>query len=115
MAGSGPCLGGAARERFAPDREYVVVGAAAVRDLKSCRAGVHTGHPPAQNLFFAGRYTEAEELCRKNLLGRGSQFGTALPMAFLEIERLCKQRSPDIGAPSILMKPLPGSSSLPAT
>ena len=39
-----------------------------------------------RNLFFAGRYTEAEELCRKNLLGSGSQFGTALPMAFLEIE-----------------------------
>jgi len=39
-----------------------------------------------RNLFFAGRYTEAEELCRKNLLGSEGQFGTALPMAFLEIE-----------------------------
>jgi alpha-L-fucosidase 2 len=41
-----------------------------------------------RNLFFAGRYTEAEELCRKNLLGSGNQFGTALPMAFLEIESI---------------------------
>ena len=54
---------------------------------------VHDVNPAAResisairNLFFAGRYTEAEELCRKNLLGNGSQFGTALPMAFLEIE-----------------------------
>jgi alpha-L-fucosidase 2 len=59
-------------------------------------SGTPTGHEvnPAsresisaiRNLFFAGRYTEAEELCRKNLLGNGSQFGTSLPMAFLEIE-----------------------------
>jgi alpha-L-fucosidase 2 len=41
-----------------------------------------------RNLFFAGRYTEAEELCRKDLLGSGSQFGTALPIAFLEIETI---------------------------
>ena len=41
-----------------------------------------------RNLFFAGHYTEAEELCRKNLLGRGIQFGTAVPMAFLEIETI---------------------------
>ena len=39
-----------------------------------------------RKLFFAGHYTEAEELCRKNLLGYGGQFGTALPMGFLEIE-----------------------------
>ena len=61
-------------------------------------SGAPTGHavnPAAQeslseirNLFFAGRYTEAEELCRKNLLGNGSQFGTALPMAYLEIETM---------------------------
>ena len=44
--------------------------------------------PAIRNLFFAGRYTEAEELCRKNLLGRANQFGTAVPMAFLEIETI---------------------------
>ena len=41
-----------------------------------------------RGLFFAGRYTEAEELCRKNLLGDGTQFGTALPMAYLDIETM---------------------------
>jgi len=41
-----------------------------------------------RKLFFEGRYTEAEELCRKDLLGNGSQFGTALPMAYLEIETI---------------------------
>ena len=38
--------------------------------------------------LFAGRYTEAEKLCHKYLLGRPDQFGTAVPMAFLEIETL---------------------------
>lgn len=63
--------------------------------LWSGAPGVHNVNPAAResisairNLFFAGRYTEAEELCRKNLLGRESQFGTALPMAFLEIETM---------------------------
>lgn len=41
-----------------------------------------------RELFFAGRYTEAEELCQKHLLGRGDQFGTSLPLGFLEIEML---------------------------
>ena len=41
-----------------------------------------------RSLFFAGRYTEAEELCRKNLLGNGAQFGTSLPMAYLDIETM---------------------------
>ena len=61
--------------------------------LWSGEPSAHNVNPAAReslsairNLFFAGRYTEAEELCRKNLLGNGSQFGTALPMAFLEIE-----------------------------
>jgi alpha-L-fucosidase 2 len=37
-------------------------------------------------LLFAGRYTEAEELCGKFLLGHPDQFGTALPPGYLEIE-----------------------------
>jgi alpha-L-fucosidase 2 len=39
-----------------------------------------------RNLLFAGRYTEAEELCGKYLLGRPDQFGTALPLGYLEIQ-----------------------------
>ena len=65
---------------------------------------VHDVNPAAResisairNLFFAGRYTEAEELCRKNLLGRGSQFGTALPLTFLEIETMFAGEISEIG------------------
>ncbi len=76
-------FGGPARERLHLTESTLWSGAAAVRDLNpAARESI----PAIRNLFFAGRYTEAEELCRKNLLGRGSQFGTALPMAFLEIE-----------------------------
>jgi alpha-L-fucosidase 2 len=42
--------------------------------------------PAIRELFFAGRYTEAEQLCKEHLLGRGDQFGTSMPMAYLEIE-----------------------------
>ncbi len=63
--------------------------------LWSGTPGVHDVNPAAResisdirSLFFAGRYTEAEELCRKNLLGSEGQFGTAVPMVFLEIETI---------------------------
>src|SRR4029077_10461475 len=78
-------FGGAARERWPLTESTLWSGAPAVRDLNpAARESI----PAIRNLFFAGRYSEAEELCRKNLLGRGSQFGTALPMAFLEIETI---------------------------
>lgn len=44
--------------------------------------------PIIREHLFAGRYAEAETLCQKYLLGRADQFGTAVPMAFLEIETL---------------------------
>ncbi len=44
--------------------------------------------PIIREQLFAGRYTEAEKLCQKYLLGRADQFGTAVPMAYLEIETL---------------------------
>ena len=59
--------------------------------------------PSIRELLFARRYTEAEELCRKHLLWRGDQFGTALPLAFLEIETVLPgeptryRRSLDLG------------------
>jgi alpha-L-fucosidase 2 len=78
-------FGGAARERLHLTESTLWSGAAAVRDLNpAARESI----PAIRNLFFAGRYTEAEELCQKNLLGRGSQYGTGLPMAFLEIETM---------------------------
>ncbi|HEY1501360.1 MAG TPA: glycoside hydrolase family 95 protein [Acidobacteriaceae bacterium] len=44
-----------------------------------------------RELLFAGRYTEAEELCGKYLLGRPDQYGTALPLGYLEIETELKE------------------------
>lgn len=78
-------FGGAAGERLHLTESTLWSGAPAVRELNPpARESI----PAIPKLFFAGRFTEAEELCRKNLLGRGSQFGTALPMAFLEIETI---------------------------
>jgi alpha-L-fucosidase 2 len=78
-------FGGAARERLHLTESTLWSGAPGVHDVNpAARESI----PAIRNLFFAGRYTEAEELCRKNLLGGGSQFGTALPMAFLEIETI---------------------------
>ena len=78
-------FGGAARERLHLTESTLWSGLPAVHDVNpAARESI----PAIRNLFFAGRYTEAEELCRKNLLGGGSQFGTALPMAFLEIETI---------------------------
>jgi alpha-L-fucosidase 2 len=41
---------------------------------------------PIRDLLFAGRYSEAEELCGKYLLGRPDQFGTSLPLGYIEIK-----------------------------
>jgi alpha-L-fucosidase 2 len=78
-------FGGAARERLHLTESTLWSGAPALRDVDpQARESI----PAVRNLLFAGRYTEAEELCRKDLLGRGAQFGTSLPMAFLEIETI---------------------------
>lgn len=78
-------FGGAARERLHLTESTLWSGAPALHDVNpAARESIST----IRNLFFAGRYTEAEELCQKNLLGRENQFGTALPMAFLEIETM---------------------------
>jgi alpha-L-fucosidase 2 len=76
-------FGGAARERLHLTESTLWSGAPT---LHNTNPAARDSIPAIRNLFFAGRYTEAEELCRKNLLGRGSQFGTALPMSFLDIE-----------------------------
>jgi alpha-L-fucosidase 2 len=76
-------FGGAARERLHLTESTLWSGAPTLHNTNS---DARESIPDIRNLFFAGRYTEAEELCRKNLLGRGSQFGTALPMSFLDIE-----------------------------
>ena len=76
-------FGGAAQERLHLTESTLWSGAPT---LHNTNPDAHESIAAIRNLFFAGRYTEAEELCRKNLLGRGSQFGTALPMSFLDIE-----------------------------
>jgi alpha-L-fucosidase 2 len=76
-------FGGAARERLHLTESTLWSGAPT---LHNTNPAARDSIPAIRNLFFAGRYTEAEELCRKNLLDRGNQFGTALPMSFLDIE-----------------------------
>jgi alpha-L-fucosidase 2 len=78
-------FGGAARERLHLTESTVWSGAPAVHDVNPA---ARESLAAIRNIFFAGRYTDAEELCREQLLGRGSQFGTAVPMAFLEIETI---------------------------
>jgi alpha-L-fucosidase 2 len=78
-------FGGVAKERLHLTESTLWSGAPGVHDVNpAARESI----PTIRNLFFAGRYTEAEELCGKNMLGKEGQFGTALPMAFLEIETI---------------------------
>jgi len=76
-------FGGTNRERLHLTESTLWSGTSTAHDVNPA---ARESLSAIRNLFFAGRYTEAEELCRKNLLGHASQFGTALPMAFLEIE-----------------------------
>jgi alpha-L-fucosidase 2 len=78
-------FGGAARERLHLTESTLWSGTPIDHDTNpAARESI----PVIRDLFFAGRYTEAEELCRKNLLAQGSQFGTAVPMSFLDIEMI---------------------------
>jgi alpha-L-fucosidase 2 len=78
-------FGGAVRERLHLTESTLWSGMPAVHDVNpAARESI----PAIRDLLFAGRYTEAEELCRKNLLGRGSHFGTAVPMSFLDIDMI---------------------------
>src|ERR1700761_634894 len=66
-------FGGAVKERLHLTESTLWSGAPTLHDTNpDAREFI----PAIRNLFFAGRYAEAEELCRKNLLGGGNQFGT---------------------------------------
>ena len=78
-------FGGASRERLHLTESTLWSGAPADHAVNPA---ARESLSAIRKLFFEGRYTEAEELCRKDLLGNGSQFGTALPMAYLEIETM---------------------------
>jgi alpha-L-fucosidase 2 len=78
-------FGGAAKERLHLTESTLWSGAASTVNVNPA-AREHL--PAIRGLLFAGRYTEAEELCGKYLLGRADQFGTALPLGFLELETL---------------------------
>jgi alpha-L-fucosidase 2 len=76
-------FGGAAKERLHLTESTLWAGAASTVNVNP---GAREHLPAIRDLLFAGRYTEAEELCGKYLLGRADQFGTALPLGFLEVE-----------------------------
>jgi alpha-L-fucosidase 2 len=75
-------FGGVARERLHLSESTLWSGAPseanvnpdAARELDRIR-----------QLFFAGRYDEADALCAEHLIGNPDQFGTALPMGWLEV------------------------------
>jgi alpha-L-fucosidase 2 len=71
------------RERLHLSESTLWSGAPGVQDVNP---GAKEHLAEIRRLFFAGHYTEAEELCGKYLLGSGKQFGTSLPLGFLEIE-----------------------------
>jgi alpha-L-fucosidase 2 len=78
-------FGGAAKERLHLTESTLWSGAASTVNVNPA-AREHL--PAIRELLFAGKHTEAEELCGKYLLGRADQFGTALPLGFLELETL---------------------------
>jgi alpha-L-fucosidase 2 len=78
-------FGGAARERLHLTESTLWSGATSTVNVNPA---AHEHLPAIQELLFAGKYTEAEELCRRYLLGRSDQFGTALPLGFLQMETL---------------------------
>jgi len=78
-------FGGPGHERLHLTESTLWSGAPSTRNVNpAAREQIQT----IRERLFAGRYTEAENLCQEYLLGRADQFGTAVPMAYLEIETL---------------------------
>ena len=78
----GMVFGGTSTERIALTESTVWSGAPGSNDVNPTALD-NLG--PIRDLMFAGRYAEAGELCKEHLLGRGTSFGTSLPMANLEL------------------------------
>ncbi len=76
-------FGGTSRERIHLTESTVWSGAPGSDDINPA---ARESLSAIRNLIFNGHYSEAEERCQKDLLGRGRQFGTSLPIAFLEIQ-----------------------------
>ena len=76
-------FGGVTRERVALNESTVWSGAPSDRhDNRGAREHL----AEIRQLFFAGQYMEARDLCAKHLLGRRGSYGTHLPMADLLLE-----------------------------
>jgi alpha-L-fucosidase 2 len=79
----GMLFGGIGQERIHLSESTIWSGAPP-RQSVDPNARTHIG--PIRELMFAGRFDEADALCEKHLLGREEQFGTALPLGFLDID-----------------------------
>jgi alpha-L-fucosidase 2 len=75
-------FGGVQRERLHLSESTLWSGGPSRLNLNPDAAGQID---PIRKLMFEGRYDEADALCEKHLLGRADQFGTALPMAWLDV------------------------------
>jgi alpha-L-fucosidase 2 len=75
-------FGGIGKERIALSESTAWSGAPGTNDLNP---GAREHLAEIRQLLFSGKYVEAGELCRKYLLGRGTSFGTNLPLPELHL------------------------------
>ena len=76
-------FGGVERERIALNESTVWSGSASDRH-DNPEAREHLAE--IRQLFFAGKYIEARDLCEKYVLGRKDSYGTHLPMAEMVLD-----------------------------
>ena len=75
-------FGGVAHERLHLSESTLWSGAPSHANLQP---GAAARIAEVRQLMFEGRYDEADALCAEHLIGRADQFGTALPLGWLDI------------------------------
>ncbi len=76
-------FGDPSRERLHLSESTLWSGAPSRNNLQP---GARTHIDAIRDLFFQGRYDEADALCEKHLTGKADQFGTSLPLGFLDLD-----------------------------
>ncbi len=76
-------FGDPSRERLHLSESTLWSGAPSQNNLQP---GARTHLDTIRELFFQGRYDEADALCDKALTGKADQFGTSLPLAYLDLD-----------------------------
>lgn len=76
-------FGDPSRERLHLSESTLWSGAPSRNNLKP---GGRAQLDAIRDLFFQGRYDEADALCEKHLTGKTDQFGTSLPLGYLDLD-----------------------------